>query len=114
MPVMGDVQGTQPIIVVVAYAASASDIWLREIQLAAPCSVSDVVLQSGFERAYPTVDWQVCGVGIFGKPVTPQTLVAHGDRVEIYRALVFDPKESRRRRARHRQWLKQQQKGTQA
>jgi putative ubiquitin-RnfH superfamily antitoxin RatB of RatAB toxin-antitoxin module len=38
--------------------------------------------------------------GIFGRIVAPETRVADGDRVEIYRPLKLDPKEARRRRAR--------------
>jgi len=39
-------------------------------------------------------------VGIFGRVVKPETRLADGDRIEIYRPLVLDPKEARRRRAR--------------
>jgi putative ubiquitin-RnfH superfamily antitoxin RatB of RatAB toxin-antitoxin module len=41
-------------------------------------------------------------VGIFGKVVGADTLVADGDRVEIYRPLAIDPTEAPRRRARRR------------
>jgi len=41
-------------------------------------------------------------VGIFGKRVTPDTPLADGDRVEVYRPLALDPKERRRQRARKR------------
>jgi uncharacterized protein len=41
-------------------------------------------------------------VGIFGERVTPETRVADGDRVEVYRPLRLDPKEARRRRATSR------------
>jgi putative ubiquitin-RnfH superfamily antitoxin RatB of RatAB toxin-antitoxin module len=40
--------------------------------------------------------------GIFGRIVAPETRVADGDRVEIYRPLKLDPKEARRRRARNK------------
>lgn len=103
-----------PIKVLVVYAANASHAWQRVVGLAAPASVAQVIANSGFLKAHPDVDWQACGVGIFGKRVTPQTMVADGDRIEIYRPLVFDPKESRRRRARHRLMQKQQKQGTKA
>jgi hypothetical protein len=96
--------------VLVVYAAHATEVWQRTVELTTPCSVAQVIGLSGFGLANPNVDWQVGGVGIFGKRVTPQTMVADGDRIEIYRSLVFDPKESRRRRARHRQLQKQSQK----
>ena len=38
-------------------------------------------------------------IGVWGKPVTPETRLRHGDRVEIYRPLIADPKEVRRARA---------------
>lgn len=38
-------------------------------------------------------------IGIWGKPVTLQTPLHPGDRVEIYRDLVADPKQARRQRA---------------
>lgn len=38
--------------------------------------------------------------GIFGKKVSPESLLREGDRVEILRPLAIDPKEARRRRAR--------------
>jgi len=41
-------------------------------------------------------------IGIFGKAVRVDALVADGDRVEIYRPLAADPKEARRRRAAKR------------
>ena len=39
-------------------------------------------------------------VGVFGKRVAPDARLADGDRVEIYRPLLLDPKERRRERAR--------------
>jgi len=41
-------------------------------------------------------------VGVFGQRVPPDTPLADGDRVEIYRPLLLDPKERRRQRARKR------------
>jgi putative ubiquitin-RnfH superfamily antitoxin RatB of RatAB toxin-antitoxin module len=41
-------------------------------------------------------------VGIFGRLVSPDTPVADGDRIELYRPLAADPKEARRRRAAKR------------
>ncbi|MDH3320784.1 MAG: RnfH family protein [Betaproteobacteria bacterium] len=41
-------------------------------------------------------------VGIYGRRVAPDTRLADGDRVEIYRPLSADPKDARRRRALRR------------
>jgi putative ubiquitin-RnfH superfamily antitoxin RatB of RatAB toxin-antitoxin module len=62
-----------------------------EVRLAEGATVRDALAASGLKGNQ---------VGIFGKRVTLDTRVAHGDRVEIYRPLAIDPKEARRRRAR--------------
>jgi len=40
------------------------------------------------------------GLGIHGRTVSPERVLADGDRVELYRRLPADPKETRRRLAR--------------
>lgn len=50
-----------------------------------------------FERL-SAVDREVLSYGIFGVPCGPDTVVGDGDRIEIYRPLVDDPKAIRRRR----------------
>lgn len=89
--------------VLVVYAATANSAWQQSVAHVPGMTVQQIIESSDFEQHYPNVDWQAGGVGIFGKPVKLSDLVRSGDRVEIYRALVFDPKESRRRRALHRQ-----------
>lgn len=53
---------------------------------------------SGMLKRLPE-DFRTYGVGIYGRVVPPETCVTHGDRIEIYRPLVADPKQARRRRA---------------
>ncbi len=48
----------------------------------------------------PPIDWQNAKVGIFGLACGRHVRLSEGDRVEIYRPLAADPKESRRERAR--------------
>ena len=59
-------------------------------------TVQEVVLHSNISQEYPEV--LNSPVGIFSSIVSPTTLVKPGDRVEIYRPLKIDPKESRRQR----------------
>jgi hypothetical protein len=47
----------------------------------------------------PEIDLAVCRVGIYGKLKSMDTMLRDRDRVEIYRPLIADPKESRRKRA---------------
>ena len=68
------------------------------LQLAPGSTVEQALLASGLIE--PQRQGELEGrVGIFGKPVGRQTLLGDGDRVEIYRPLRVDPRESRRRRA---------------
>ena len=61
-------------------------------------TVTDVLHQSGLLQSHPEVN--AFSVGIFSKVVSLNTVVKSGDRIEIYRPLVLDPKEKRRQRAR--------------
>jgi len=74
---------------------------LRELVLAEGSTLRDAVQASGLlgERALQGVDIDACPLGVFGKKKTPDTVLRDGDRVEIYRPLVADPKDARRRRA---------------
>jgi putative ubiquitin-RnfH superfamily antitoxin RatB of RatAB toxin-antitoxin module len=42
---------------------------------------------------------QAAGVAVFGVQVSARTLLHEGDRVELLRPLLIDPKQARRRRA---------------
>ncbi len=62
-------------------------------------TIADAIAAAKSTYGFPPLDISLLRVGIFGTLAEPQTLVADGDRVEIYRALQFDPMQSRRRRA---------------
>ena len=57
--------------------------------------------RSGMAAHFPGLDLATCPLGIFGKAVSkPQERVLEeGERVEIYRPLLADPKEVRKQRA---------------
>ena len=55
--------------------------------------------QSGIERLFPGLDLSTSELGIFGKVVKGDQRLRAGDRVEVYRGLIADPKEVRKRRA---------------
>jgi hypothetical protein len=75
---------------------SAPQPLLRELTLAEGSTLHDALRASGID--VPGLDLATCPVGIFGKKKTPDTVLREGDRVEIYRPLVADPKDARRRR----------------
>lgn len=55
--------------------------------------------QSGITEMFEGIDLENAKLGIFSKPVSPQQALREGDRVEIYRPLIADPKEVRKARA---------------
>lgn len=55
--------------------------------------------QSGVVKRFPDIDLAKNKLGIFGKAIKPDHILQENDRVEIYRPLLADPKEVRKRRA---------------
>ena len=53
-------------------------------------------------RFFPHLDLQKATFGVFSLPRPLDYVLRDGDRVEIYRPLIADPKEMRRQRARQR------------
>jgi putative ubiquitin-RnfH superfamily antitoxin RatB of RatAB toxin-antitoxin module len=62
-------------------------------------TIEDVINISGLLEKYPEIDLNTNKVGIYNQVKKLDELVKNGDRIEIYRALISDPKEVRRRRA---------------
>lgn len=69
-------------------------------------TVKEAILRSGILGRYPEIDLDVNKVGIFGKAARLDAELYPGDRVEIYRALIADPKEARKKRAAEGKVLK--------
>ena len=82
----------------VAYATPEKQIIL-ECEVNSDARVRDVVRISGIEQHFPEVDLEHCDLGVFGKSVADDFELSDGDRIEIYRPLIADPKEVRRQRA---------------
>ena len=61
--------------------------------------VSEAIEQSGILRDFPEIDLADAKVGIYGKQVKLDVVLRDKDRIEIYRPLIADPKEIRRKRA---------------
>ncbi len=55
--------------------------------------------QSGITQKFEDIDLENAKLGIFAKVVSPKQVLREGDRVEIYRPLIADPKEVRKARA---------------
>lgn len=70
----------------------------RPVSVAAGATVQQAIMQSGLLRECTAIDLTVCRVGIYGKLKTLDTVLRAHDRIEIYRPLIADPMDSRRRR----------------
>ncbi|RWU23923.1 RnfH family protein [Pseudomonas alkylphenolica] len=84
----------------VAYA-TAEQQWLLTLEVAAGTTLREAVRLSGLAEQVPGLDAEACPLGIFGKVVkeADQQTVVDGDRIEVYRPLMIDPKEVRKQRA---------------
>jgi uncharacterized protein len=70
------------------------------LSVPAGCTVGEAVERSGLLRQFPELDPGQCKMGVFGSLRKPEDPVQAGDRVEIYRPLLADPKQARRQRAK--------------
>ena len=84
------------VVVEVVYAERGRQ-FLSSVTLPAGSTLQDAIDRTGIARW--AADIAQCKVGVFGKLRRRDAPVRHGDRVEIYRPLVIDPKDARRTRA---------------
>ncbi|ANF17022.1 hypothetical protein XW81_01185 [Buchnera aphidicola (Schlechtendalia chinensis)] len=82
--------------VTIVYALKKTQ-YLKKIKLKNQISVKKAILLSNIIKN-KNIDIHNNNVGIYGKIVNLSDLVNHGDRIEIYRPLLTDPKELRRKK----------------
>ena len=86
--------------------ALPDDAFLETLALPAGSTIAQALAASGLARRFPALTSALeagdARVGIFGKVKTLDTVLRDGDRIEVYRPLQADPKETRRRRAQHK------------
>jgi hypothetical protein len=82
----------------VCYASDKVE-WLRPMQVEAGTTLGEAIERSGVLEAFPDINLTTQPVGIYARKKTLDTRLRERDRIEIYRPLVADPKESRRKRA---------------
>ena len=87
--------------VYVCYATACEE-FLRPMQVAPGSTIGQAIEMSGVLEAYPDINLTTQPVGIYAKKKTLDTVLRERDRIEIYRPLVADPKETRRARAKKR------------
>lgn len=72
---------------------------LLSLPVAEGITVEQAIIESGIIELFPEIDLKVNKVGVWNKAVKLSDTVQDLDRIEVYRPLIADPKEVRKRRA---------------
>ena len=72
---------------------------LVSVSLDEGSTLADAISRSGIAEQFEDFEIDPAKVGVFGRKASMDQVLRNGDRVEIYRALIADPKEVRRERA---------------
>ena len=70
------------------------------LEVPAGCTAGEALERSRILLRHPAIDPAACGLGIFGREIARDRVLAPGDRVEVLRPLAEDPRDRRRRLAR--------------
>ncbi|MBF0093439.1 MAG: RnfH family protein [Alphaproteobacteria bacterium] len=81
----------------VVYATRNRHAWLS-VDVPEGATVAQAIEASGVMKQFPEINLEQNKTGVFGKAVKPDTVLEDGDRVEIYRALIADPKKVPRKK----------------
>lgn len=84
----------------VAYSPRAGEVDEVVVELPAGATLIEAIRASGLEQRHPGLDLAQARRGVWGRVQPDDTVLRERDRVEIYRALLVDPKEARRQRYR--------------
>lgn len=82
----------------VAYALPTKQV-LIDVAIAEGATVEQAIEVSNILSQFPSIDLKKTKVGIWSRVVRLTETLKDGDRIEIYRPLIADPKEIRKRRA---------------
>lgn len=91
-------ENAEKIEVEVAYARPDQQV-IHKVTVAADATIEEAIRHSGILDEFPEIRLSENKVGIFGKLAKLNGPLRNGDRIEIYRGLIADPKEVRRQRA---------------
>jgi uncharacterized protein len=80
--------------------------FLEALHVPSGATVEQAIRQSQVLERFPEIDLAGAKVGIFGKVARLADTLQEGDRVEIYRPLIADPKAARKKRAEQGKALK--------
>ena len=72
---------------------------LLSLSVPVGCTIEECIKLSGILTHFPEIDIEQAKVGVFSRPETLASTIKAGERIEIYRPLIADPKEMRKLRA---------------
>lgn len=81
--------------VTVIYALSEVQ-YIKKVRIKSNSTVKDAILASNLINIEKNIQFYKNNVGIYNKLVHLNRKIKNGDRIEIYRNLIIDPKERRR------------------
>ena len=82
----------------ISYASTREQL-IISVNVPIDFNVKQAIEKSGIQKKFPEIDLGKNNVGIFGKQTTLEHSLKNKDRIEIYRPLIIDPKELRRKKA---------------
>ena len=82
----------------VAYAQPDRQV-IIPVDLPEGATLEQAIIQARIQEQFPEIALQTAKVGVFGKLSKPSAIARAGDRIEVYRPLLADPKEVRKKRA---------------
>jgi putative ubiquitin-RnfH superfamily antitoxin RatB of RatAB toxin-antitoxin module len=72
--------------------------FLQALQVPAGTTIAAALALSDLPARLPQLDVQSAPIGLYGKKKSADTVLREHDRIEVYRPLIADPKQARRRR----------------
>lgn len=90
--------GTTKMNIEVVYALPSEQL-IFTVTLEPGATAENAIMESGILDKYPEIDLKVNKLGIYSRLIKLDTALVDGERIEIYRPLIADPKEMRKRRA---------------
>lgn len=84
----------------VAYSPAPRQVDLRPFHLPAGATALQALAAADLASRHPGFDLATLTVAVWGRPVSPSAVLHDGDRLEVCRPLIVDPKEARRVRYR--------------
>ena len=80
----------------IAYALPQRQVWF-DINLPDGATIKEAIERSGILKQFPEIDLEKQKVGVFSKVSKLDAVLNDGDRVEIYRPIICDPKTVQRK-----------------